>query len=312
MKIRPPPKFPDVPVQKINAKMYTVRAAPWYAVERADVGVNRYGAVGGLSISQHNLLARSVVEHLCEETGASYIEARQWYFALGRIIQAMLIAGQPVGIPHVGVLHFQEYHLTPERMERKLRNRLKFADDVESGKEWKNLSPEIRKKSVHTLRNIAPRAVRRIVTLYQTRVMRSFFEMNGHYRGTLKQLKAVARMDDAARKGSKDPYIHIAVAAKEAAREALRGGVTNTGSKPIWMGRIRVDHNGKADIVDNNLPTAIPNKAQEKREKAARAGLMVEDANAAVRTDNDGAQRIVKVPSRAAEADRQGVDESSI
>jgi len=43
-----------------------------------------------------------------------------------------------------------------------------------------------------------------------------------------------------------------------------------------------------------------------------RPGLLVEDRNAAVRTEPDGRQTIVKVPSRPAEADRQGVSESKI
>jgi hypothetical protein len=44
----------------------------------------------------------------------------------------------------------------------------------------------------------------------------------------------------------------------------------------------------------------------------ARPGLLVEDRNAAVRTHQDGSQEIVKVPSRPAEADRQGVSEARI
>jgi hypothetical protein len=43
-----------------------------------------------------------------------------------------------------------------------------------------------------------------------------------------------------------------------------------------------------------------------------RPGLLVEDRNAAVRTNSDGQQTVVKVPSRAEEAARQGVDESRI
>ncbi len=43
-----------------------------------------------------------------------------------------------------------------------------------------------------------------------------------------------------------------------------------------------------------------------------RPGLLVEDRNAAVRTDDEGQQHIVKVPSRAEEAERQGVSESTI
>lgn len=53
-------------------------------------------------------------------------------------------------------------------------------------------------------------------------------------------------------------------------------------------------------------------KKAERGAKPKRAGMLVEDANAAVRTDEDGSQTIRKVADRAAEAARQGVDESSI
>ena len=43
-----------------------------------------------------------------------------------------------------------------------------------------------------------------------------------------------------------------------------------------------------------------------------KPGLLVEDRNSAVRTADDGSQTIVKVPSRAVEAERQGVNESAI
>ncbi len=45
---------------------------------------------------------------------------------------------------------------------------------------------------------------------------------------------------------------------------------------------------------------------------ARKPGLMVEDRNAVVRTDADGKQTIAKVPDRAAEAERRGVDESQV
>ena len=49
-----------------------------------------------------------------------------------------------------------------------------------------------------------------------------------------------------------------------------------------------------------------------KPKKQARPGMLVEDRNVAVRTNDDGSQALVKVPSRADEAKRQGVQESSI
>ncbi len=46
--------------------------------------------------------------------------------------------------------------------------------------------------------------------------------------------------------------------------------------------------------------------------KKPRRGMLVEDAEAAVRTDADGAQTVRKVADRKAEAERQGVSESKI
>lgn len=50
----------------------------------------------------------------------------------------------------------------------------------------------------------------------------------------------------------------------------------------------------------------------KKTKKQTRPGMLVEDQNAAVRTDADGRQTVAKVADRAAEAERQGVDESKI
>jgi len=43
-----------------------------------------------------------------------------------------------------------------------------------------------------------------------------------------------------------------------------------------------------------------------------KPGLLTEDRNSVTRTNDSGEQRIVKVPSRADEAARRGVDESHI
>lgn len=59
--------------------------------------------------------------------------------------------------------------------------------------------------------------------------------------------------------------------------------------------------------------TSMPNEQHPAAgTRKARPGLLVEDRNAAVRTNADGAQAIVKVPSRAEEAERQGVSESQV
>lgn len=46
--------------------------------------------------------------------------------------------------------------------------------------------------------------------------------------------------------------------------------------------------------------------------KKAKPGLMIEDHNAIVEADEAGVQRVRKVPDRAAEAERKGVDESQL
>lgn len=46
--------------------------------------------------------------------------------------------------------------------------------------------------------------------------------------------------------------------------------------------------------------------------KKAKPGLMIEDHNAIVEADESGVQHVRKVPDRAAEAERKGVDESQL
>ena len=63
------------------------------------------------------------------------------------------------------------------------------------------------------------------------------------------------------------------------------------------------------------MSTNSPQPAAESGAAATpsrRPGLLVEDRNAAVRTHADGQQTIVKTPSRAEEAARQGVHESQV
>jgi hypothetical protein len=59
--------------------------------------------------------------------------------------------------------------------------------------------------------------------------------------------------------------------------------------------------------VEQNTPSTT-----EKPVKPPKPGILVEDRNAAVRTSPSGEQRIVKVPSREQEAERQGVSESQV
>lgn len=60
------------------------------------------------------------------------------------------------------------------------------------------------------------------------------------------------------------------------------------------------------------MSNPTPNREPPVHAPRARPGLLTEDRNAAVVTASDGTQRIVKVPSRAEEAARQGVSESAI
>ncbi len=54
------------------------------------------------------------------------------------------------------------------------------------------------------------------------------------------------------------------------------------------------------------------NENPETPKQKPRPGLMVEDHNAVVETDEAGRQAVRKVPDRAAEAERKGVSESKI
>lgn len=56
----------------------------------------------------------------------------------------------------------------------------------------------------------------------------------------------------------------------------------------------------------------MPASKKTEQRKPKRAGMLVEDRNAAVRTDADGVQTVHKVADRKAEAERQGVDEAAI
>lgn len=53
-------------------------------------------------------------------------------------------------------------------------------------------------------------------------------------------------------------------------------------------------------------------KQSETVTPSRKPGLLTEDRNTVTRTSDNGEQRLVKVPSRVVEAERQGVDESSI
>ncbi|MBA2305595.1 MAG: hypothetical protein H0W08_23590 [Acidobacteria bacterium] len=72
------------------------------------MGAVKYGAPGGAPQAAHNLLAIPVIEHLARELNVSEDEAKRLYYAMGRVMQRLVLEGRPVGIPHVGVVHIVE------------------------------------------------------------------------------------------------------------------------------------------------------------------------------------------------------------
>jgi len=72
------------------------------------------------------------------------------------------------------------------------------------------------------------------------------------------------------------------------------------------MPKPKLDANFNVTRANNDNPT------DESETRPKTPGMLVEDRNAAVRTDDEGRQTIHKVPDRRDEADRQGVDESQI
>lgn len=72
------------------------------------LGDKRYGTVGGYRDGGAFVCSYAVAERLAARAGIDVEHAHRYLIALGVVAQEMLLAGEPVGLPHLGVLHIRE------------------------------------------------------------------------------------------------------------------------------------------------------------------------------------------------------------
>ena len=98
------------------------------------MGAEKYGAPGGAPQAAQNLLALWVIEHLARELNVAEAEAKRLYYAVGRVMQRLLMEGRPCGIPHVGVLHIIEKSVKPEAQAKLTARAHQRARDIVAGR----------------------------------------------------------------------------------------------------------------------------------------------------------------------------------
>ncbi len=69
------------------------------------MGDERYGAAGGSRSGWPFICSYEVAERLAAAVGLDFEHAHRYVIAMGKAMHQMLLAGQVVGIPHVGVLN---------------------------------------------------------------------------------------------------------------------------------------------------------------------------------------------------------------
>jgi len=148
------------------------------------VGDKRYGAPGGYPDSAHMLLSAAVVDRLSARMGCPVPEAERFLRAFGQVAQDMLLNGEPVGIPFLGVLNV-----------RQVAKRLVAANLNRHGQGPPH-------SSQRTLRGSdGNRYMVRYVNWWQPRSLRKLFHDNALYTGSLADHVASARgRRDASRK----------------------------------------------------------------------------------------------------------------
>lgn len=72
------------------------------------IGDKMYGSPGGFRDGWASVCSYDVIERLAAAAAVDRAQAHKFMIALGKVAQAMLLAGEPVGIPHLGVLFLQE------------------------------------------------------------------------------------------------------------------------------------------------------------------------------------------------------------
>lgn len=217
------------------------------------VGDKVYGAPGGSRRSMSFVLSYRVADRIAATAGLDREAAHRFLIAFGKTALEMLMAGQPIGIPHVGVLHLSEKTRrvsTAGLREHARRNGFLRSPSPKEGEVVRVRTP----------------------TLTVSENMRGYINDNARKTGSLRS--------------------HM-----RAAYEHLRR-------------RLRHHKNHRADALRHTQEGPI----METNENAPKAkpGMLVEDADAAVVTTPQGRQEVLKTPDRAAEAARQGKDESAL
>lgn len=72
------------------------------------VGDKVYGAPGGYRDADSFVCSYDVADALAAEAGLSAEHAHRYLIALGKVMQRFLLRGEPVGIPHLGVLYLDQ------------------------------------------------------------------------------------------------------------------------------------------------------------------------------------------------------------
>ncbi len=72
------------------------------------MGDLRYGAPGGGRTSAPFICSYALANSLASAASLDRVQAHRIVMAMGRVMQKLLLAGEPVGLPHVGTLHMVE------------------------------------------------------------------------------------------------------------------------------------------------------------------------------------------------------------
>lgn len=78
------------------------------AAASSKVGDKTYGRPGGYRDGWAFVCSYDVAERLAAEACVDRAQAHRFMIAFGKVAQRMLLAGEPVGIPHLGVLFLKE------------------------------------------------------------------------------------------------------------------------------------------------------------------------------------------------------------
>lgn len=172
----------------------------WLHGKRSPLGGKREGIAGGSPTSAFNVMAEVVVDAMARETNEPREKIHEWFMAFGRIAQAMVLEGTPVGIPYVGMLVVNRWKLPPEKFQAKVAAYKKAEkqmiaamkagrDDDPIFKEWfkQHKTPQHKLNACQgTIAILSP--ILNYVRFVTTPMMRGMFFHNCAYRGYWKDI----------------------------------------------------------------------------------------------------------------------------